>query len=81
VPAIYRDTRSWQRTKNLPQRVDLADIESVDSACVALLLEWASWAKAEGQPMYFANPPGALCALVRLFDIEKVLSLENSCQH
>lgn len=80
VTAIYRETRCWQKNNDLPESVDLNQIEGLDSSCVALLLEWASWAKSAGRQIRFANPPGALCALVRLFDIEQVLALENACK-
>lgn len=79
VTAIYRETRCWQQKNDLPESVDLNQIEGLDSSCVALLLEWASWAKSAGRQIQFANPPGALCALVHLFDIEQVLALENAC--
>jgi phospholipid transport system transporter-binding protein len=53
--------------------IDLSAISRVDSAGLALLIDWLAWARAAGRVLRFASPPGALLALARLSDVEALL--------
>ncbi len=53
--------------------IDLSAISRVDSAGLALLIDWLAWARAAGRVLRFAAPPAALLALARLSDVEALL--------
>jgi phospholipid transport system transporter-binding protein len=54
--------------------VDLGGVTDVDSAGLALLLEWLSMARRQGQVVSFAGVPEKLLALARLSGVEEMLS-------
>jgi phospholipid transport system transporter-binding protein len=54
--------------------VDLARVEHVDSAGVALLLAWKRRAAAEGKPLQFTHVPASLTSLAQLYDVEDMLT-------
>jgi phospholipid transport system transporter-binding protein len=56
--------------------VDLARVELVDSACVALLLAWRRRASVEGKPLAFAHLPASLASLAQLYGVEDILAAE-----
>ena len=53
--------------------VDLSAISRIDSAGLALLIDWLAWARAAGRVLRFVSPPGSLLALARLSDVEALL--------
>lgn len=53
--------------------IDLKDVTESDSAGLALLIEWLSYAKAAQQPLRYENVPGQMRALAHLSDIEDLL--------
>jgi phospholipid transport system transporter-binding protein len=53
--------------------VDLSPISRVDSAGLALLIDWLAWARAAGRVLHFVAPPESLLALARLSDVEALL--------
>ncbi len=53
--------------------VDLSTVSRVDSAGLALLIDWLAWAKAAGRLLRFVSPPESLLALARLSDVEEFL--------
>jgi phospholipid transport system transporter-binding protein len=56
--------------------IDLARVEWVDSACVALLLAWSRRASVEGKPLAFAHLPASLASLAQLYGVEDILAAE-----
>jgi phospholipid transport system transporter-binding protein len=56
--------------------VDLSGVTAVDSAGLALLLEWVSWARQQGLRLQFPGFPDKLRALARLSEVESLLGLE-----
>jgi phospholipid transport system transporter-binding protein len=56
--------------------VDLSAVTEVDSAGLALLLEWVSWARQHGLRLQFPGFPDKLRALARLSEVEGLLGLE-----
>ncbi|MFU8831848.1 MAG: STAS domain-containing protein [Wenzhouxiangella sp.] len=66
VPAVYQKSLADRKAGPLPDQVDLAGLERTDSSALALLLEWQSWARAQGQQIEFANPPESLQILAGL---------------
>lgn len=55
---------------------DLAGVSYVDSAGLALLIEWIRLATNNGTTLRFRNVPDALMAIARLSDLAESLPLE-----
>ncbi len=55
--------------------VDLAGLQGVDSATLAVLLAWAARAASAGTQLRFAHAPADLTALAHLCDAEPLLGL------
>ena len=53
--------------------VDLARVTRVDSAGLALLIEWALAARAEGRQLRYGNVPPAVTSLARISDVTELL--------
>lgn len=56
--------------------VDLSAVTEVDSAGLALLLEWVSWSRQQRFALRFTGFPDKLRALARLSEVESLLGLE-----
>ena len=69
VPQVFAQTLHW-KTGTLPSRIDLASLNKADSSAVALLLEWQSWATAQGQRIEFLNPPDTLRTIAGLSQVD-----------
>jgi len=54
--------------------VDLAALTRVDSAGLALLIDWLAWARGAQRTLRFAALPESLRALARLSDVEAFLA-------
>ncbi|HTW73787.1 MAG TPA: STAS domain-containing protein [Steroidobacteraceae bacterium] len=54
--------------------LDLEAVPAVDSAGLALLIDWLASARAAGKRLRYARPPQALVALARLSDVEPLLT-------
>lgn len=59
--------------KGGPWVVDLAGIESGDSAGVAVLIEWLAAAEGRGTTLRYENVPAQMLAIARISDIESLL--------
>lgn len=55
--------------------IDLAQVESVDSAAVSLLLSWLRRAQRNNVAISFANIPDNLLSLARLYGVAELLPL------
>jgi phospholipid transport system transporter-binding protein len=55
-------------------RVDLKGVDPVDSAGVAILLEWKRRALAEGTKLAFDNVPPTMVSLAELYGVDELLS-------
>jgi phospholipid transport system transporter-binding protein len=53
--------------------VDLAGVGRVDSAGLALLLEWSVRARGAGRTLRYRNAPAALAALAGISEVEGLL--------
>ena len=54
--------------------VDLARVERVDSAGVAVMLAWKRRAVAEGKPLAFAGVPQSMASLAALYGVWELLA-------
>lgn len=58
--------------------LDLAGLQQVDSATLAVLLDWAAQLRRVGARLKLAGVPAGLVALAHLSDTEALLGLERS---
>jgi len=54
--------------------VDLAGVTEMDSALLALLLEWVRIARHRERPLEIVNPPESLRTIARLYGVDGLLS-------
>ncbi len=73
VPAVHAASRVACRLGRLPECIDLSELQQVDSAGLALLLEWQAQARAAGRQIEFANPPESLRVLAELSQADTLL--------
>lgn len=57
--------------------VDLAQIEHIDSAGLALLVEWTCAARMQNKELILKNVPGSLGSLIKVGGLREVLSLSD----
>ena len=57
--------------------IDLGGVTKVDSAGLALLLEWLRWGQAERRSVSFTHLPDKLLAIARLSGVEEMLVTGN----
>jgi phospholipid transport system transporter-binding protein len=55
--------------------IDLSEVSAVDSAGLALLIEWYSQASKANKPISFAAVPKQLSALAKISDVDQLLQL------
>jgi phospholipid transport system transporter-binding protein len=75
VAGIYRRADSLFRESGHPATIDLAAVTTVDSAALALLLEWQANRLAEQSQLRIINAPDGLLSLARLADSVELLQL------
>ena len=77
TPGLYKEMESYLRENSTVQRVDLSDVTAVDSAGLALLLEWQA-SRHNGQArLVMENAPASLMSLARLCDALELLGLSG----
>lgn len=54
--------------------VDMSGVRQADSAGLALLLEWRSWARTAGRRIAYQNIPPQIAAVARISEVEALLS-------
>ena len=54
--------------------IDLSGITASDSAGLALLLEWVTWANHSVREIHFKNMPEKIIAIARTTEVEQLLS-------
>jgi phospholipid transport system transporter-binding protein len=57
--------------------IDLAQVESADSAAVSMLLGWMRNAQHHGAKLTFVNVPGNLLSLAKLYGVADALQLNH----
>ena len=73
VPAVYLESQS--RLSAQINTVDLAAVTAVDSAGLALLLEWQALARKRSSNLAFINAPSDLLRLAALSESTSLLRL------
>jgi phospholipid transport system transporter-binding protein len=54
-------------------QVDLAQVDSTDSAGLALLVEWTGWARREKRKLSFTHVPKQALALAKISEVDELL--------
>ena len=57
--------------------VDLEQSDCSNTAGLALLMEWSTWCQSYGIKLMYRRPPEDLLEIVRINDVEEVLSFAN----
>jgi len=76
VPAIQRHSPDY--FKNPPATLDLGGVERIDSAGIALIVEWARRAKNAGGAMRLVNVPPDMMALSKTTGLTRLLNIDGS---
>ena len=79
IPAVLARTEEFAARADLPQevRIDFAAVTGVDSAAVALLLEWRRMALVRKKTLVFENLPANLLALAKLYGVAELIQPES----
>jgi phospholipid transport system transporter-binding protein len=59
-------------------KVDFSGVTDADSAGLALLLEWVSWAKSAERELRFFDIPPQIQAVARISEVEEILHAADS---
>ena len=75
VPKVLEESAAYAARADLPERltIDFSGITGVDSAAVALLLEWRRQAASRGKELRFVNLPPNLLALAQLYGVADLI--------
>ena len=75
IPQVLEESATYAARVDLPDRltIDFAGITGVDSAAVALLLDWRRMAVKRGKTLVFVNLPATLLALAELYGVAELI--------
>jgi len=77
VPHLFEQVEQRLKGGATVTQIDLAGVGPVDSAGLALLLEWQSRQRQRGLSLAVHNAPDALLRLARLAEADDLLSLSG----
>jgi len=77
VPRLYEQVAQHQKGGAAITQIDLAGVGAVDSAGLALLLEWQSRQRQRGGTLAVRNSPDSLLRLARLAEADELLNLSG----
>jgi phospholipid transport system transporter-binding protein len=77
VPAYYAASNGWLSGGAGALTVDLHGVTRVDSAGVALLLEWLARARAGGHALAFVNLPEQVQHMIRVSGLNQAFGINN----
>jgi len=76
VPAIQYS--SLEFFENPPATLDLGGVERIDSAGIALVVEWARLARNAGGRMRLVNVPSGMMALSKTTGLTRLLNIDGA---
>lgn len=76
VPTAWHCSQHLLRQQQAPDSIDLSEVEHIDSAGLALLLEWQSWAQRKQHQLHLQHAPQQLLMLARLSELDRILNLD-----
>lgn len=77
VSRLFRAMGKSVPGKPPPEQIDLAGVTAIDSAGLALLLEWQSRSRAAGRELTVRNAPDGLLRLARLCEATDLLNISG----
>ena len=77
TPGLYRETEKLFQGSAPVSSIDLSGVSSVDSAGLALLLEWQAIQNPVSRHLKFINAPSALMSLAQLCDAVELLNISG----
>lgn len=78
VPELYEHSAEWLQPSGGAVTVDLEEVRRVDSAGLALLVEWVRLAQTRGSSLKLMNVPEQLRSLIRVHGLSDALGVNNS---
>jgi len=76
VPELQERSLGWFASP--PGALDLGGVERIDSAGIALVIEWARRAKLAGADMRLVNVPPGMTALSKTTGLSRLLNIDSS---
>lgn len=73
VSALFSEGLKPEAGSNMV--IDLAQLEKVDSSAVSMMLVWLREAQRNKVALHFANVPGNLMSLAKLYGVAELLQL------
>jgi phospholipid transport system transporter-binding protein len=75
IPAVLEESAQYAARPDLPEKltIDFAEVTDVDSAAVALLLDWRRMAMKRGKTLVFVNLPANLLELAELYGVAEII--------
>ena len=75
IPGVLAQSAEFEARPDLPDKlvIDFTGVSGVDSAAVALLLEWRRQALRRGKTLVFTSLPPNLLALARLYGVADLI--------
>ena len=55
--------------------IDMSDVQDADSAGLALLLEWVSWARHNERKIEYENVPKQILAIAQISEVTEILNV------
>ena len=80
TPGLYRETEKLFHTSAPVSSIDLSGVTTVDSAGLALLLEWQATQRTDSRGLQIINAPSALMSLALLSDAVELLNISGRSQ-
>ena len=75
TPGLYRESENLFKGPAPILSVDLSGVTSVDSAGLALLLEWQAVQRTDSHSLHILNAPSSLMSLARLCNAIELLNI------
>lgn len=76
VPEVQERSLDWFASP--PAALDLAGVERMDSAGIALVIEWARRAKLAGADMRLVHVPAGMTALSKTTGLHRLLRIDDA---
>lgn len=77
VPAVQESSLEYF-SSSAPEALDMAGVARIDSAGIALIIEWARRAKLAGNRMRLINVPAGMTALSKTTGLTDLLNIDGS---
>lgn len=73
---LWQQSKTLLKAASIPIDIDLSAVTQSDSSGVALLIAWQRYAHQLQKEIYFSNVPTAMQAIIRVSELENILSIK-----